>query len=192
MLRYRSPCPRYCRRTGKAQCPQVNHETRTSPFRHDPFHSVRNRTLATRGVRMNLTMILGAKKDKHARKLGDLILGKKVVRIGDAREVFEFVSDLDGRFFRIIYRCLDGSIRDMTGRQGVHNSKQDGEVLNMGHAMRNVERLNLSFWTDCQGGKVNLGTGHGYRTIKAEGILLLRIEGTDILTDAGIKALASN
>ena len=138
---------------------------------------------------LNLSTMLGAKKDKHARKLGDLILGSKVVRIGSARDVFEFVSNLESRFFRIIYRCLDGSIRDMTGRQGVHNSKQDGEVLNVGHAMRNVERLNLSFWTDCQGGKVNLGTGHGYRTIKAEGILALRVQGTDILTDAGIEAM---
>ena len=140
---------------------------------------------------MNLTTILGAKKDNHARKLGDLILGSKVVRIGDARDVFEFVSNLESRFFRVIYRCLDGSIRDMTGRQGVHNSKQDGEVLNVGHSMRNEESLNLSFWTHCLGGKVNLGTGKGYRTLKAAGILLLRVQGTDILTDAGIKELAS-
>ena len=140
---------------------------------------------------MNITQALGAKKDRHAVKLGDLILGQKVVRIGDAKEVFEFVSNLGGRFFRVIYRCLDGSIRDILGRQGVHVSKQDGEVQGIGHAMRNEERLNLSFWTDCQGGKVNLGTGRGYRTLRAAGILALRIEGTDILTDEGVRALAS-
>jgi len=140
---------------------------------------------------MNITAALNAKKDRHARKLGDLVLGQKVVRIGDAREVFEFVSKLESRFFRIVYRCLDGSIRDMIGRQGVYASKQDGEVQNIGHRMRNEERLNLSFWTDCQGGKVNTGTGKGYRTIRAAGILMLRIEGTDILTDAGIEALGS-
>ena len=140
---------------------------------------------------LNLSTMLGAKKDKYARKLGDLILGSKVVRIGSARDVFEFVSNLESRFFRVIYRCLDGSIRDMTGRQGVYASKQDGEVQGTGHRMRNEERLNLSFWTDCQGGKVNLGMGKGYRTLKAAGILLLRVQGTDILTDAGIEALRS-
>lgn len=138
---------------------------------------------------MNLTEQLGAKKDKHAKRQGDLVLGAKVVRIGNASEVFAFVSNLESRFFRILYRCKDGTVRDMTGRQGVYNSKQDGEVLNVGHAMRNVERLTLSFWTDCQGGKVNTGSGSGYRTLRAEGILALRIQGTDILTDAGIEAM---
>lgn len=138
---------------------------------------------------LNLSTMLGARKDAHARKLGDLILGSKVVRIGDARDVFNFVSNLDGRFFRIIYRCKDGAVRDMMGRQGVHVSKQDGEVRNVGHRMRNADKMTLSFWTDCQGGKVNTGAGKGYRTIRAEGILALRIEGTDILTDAGIEAM---
>lgn len=138
---------------------------------------------------LNLSAMLGARKDAHARKLGDLILGSKVVRIGSARDVFNFVSNLDGRFFRIVYRCKDGKVRDMTGRQGVYNSRQDGMVQGIGHSMRNADKMTLSFWTDCQGGKVNTGTGKGYRTIRAEGILALRIEGTDILTDAGIEAM---
>jgi len=138
---------------------------------------------------VNLSTMLGARKDMHARKLGDLILRSQVVRLGSARDVWEFVSNLDSRFFRILYRCLDGKILDMTGRQGVYNSRQDGEVQNIGHAMRNEDRLNLSFWTDTQGGKVNTGAGKGYRTIKAAGILAIRVQGTDILTDAGVEAL---
>jgi len=138
---------------------------------------------------MNISQQLDAKKDRHAQKVGDLILGGKVVRMGDSATVFAFVSALGGRFFRVVYRCLDGSIRDMTGRQGVHNSVQDGEVQNVGHRMRNEERLNLSFWTATYGGKVNTGQGKGYRTLRASGILAIRVEGTDILTDAGIDAL---
>jgi len=138
---------------------------------------------------MNLTTILGATKDRHARKLGDLILGQRVIRLGDAQEVFEFVSKLDFRFFRIIYECLDGSIRDMIGRQGVYLSKQDGMVQNVGHAMRSEERLTLSFWTDARGGKVNTGAGKGYRTVRALGILAIRVDGADILTNAGMERL---
>ena len=138
---------------------------------------------------MNISQQLDAKKDRHAQKVGDLILGGKVVRMGDSATVFAFVSALGGRFFRVVYRCLDGSIRDMTGRQGVYNSRQDGMVQGIGHSMRNADKMTLSFWTDCQGGKVNTGSGSGYRTLRAEGILALRIQGTDILTDAGIEAM---
>lgn len=138
---------------------------------------------------MNLTEQLGAKRDAHAKRQGDYVLGAKVVRIGNAREVFNFVSNLDSMFFRVIYLCKDGTIRDMTGRQGVYNSRQDGMVQGIGHSMRNADKMTLSFWTDARGGKVNLGTGHGYRTLRAEGILALRIQGTDILTDAGIEAM---
>jgi hypothetical protein len=138
---------------------------------------------------MNVTQILGASKDRHAKRQGDVILGSHVVRIGDASAVFAFVSALGASFFRIVYCCQDGKIRDMTGRQGVHESRQDGMVQGIGHSMRDASRLNLSFWTDCQGGKVNTGAGKGYRTIRAAGILAIRVQGTDILTDAGIGAL---
>ena len=138
---------------------------------------------------VNLTEVLGAKRDRHARAQGDLVLGSQVVRIGDDAAVFGFVSNLESRFFRIVYRCQDGTIRDMTGRQGVFDSRQDGMVQGVGHRMRDAVRLNLSFWTDARGGKVNTGSGKGYRTIRAAGILAIRVQGTDILTDAGIAAL---
>ena len=138
---------------------------------------------------VNMTERLGAIKDAHARKLGDFTLRAQIVQIGGAREVFEFVSNLGGRFFRVVYRCKDGRIRDMTGRQGVYASAQDGEVQGTGRPMRNAERMTLSFWTDARGGKVNTGAGAGYRTLRAEGILAMRIEGTDIVTDAGVNAL---
>jgi hypothetical protein len=51
--------------------------------------------------------------------------------------------------------------------------------------MASEEKLNLSFWTGTHGDKVNTGTGKGYRTLKASGILALRIDGVDIMTEAG-------
>lgn len=138
---------------------------------------------------INLTETLNAKRDAYARKLSAFILSDTVVRIGDASEVWQFVRACGGRTFRVVYRCLNGTVRDIIGRQGVHKSEQDGEILNMGHAMASEERLNLSFWTFAHGSKVNNGSGKGYRTLKAAGILALRIDGVDILTDAGIAAL---
>lgn len=138
---------------------------------------------------MNLNTALGATKDRHATRAGDIILGNEIVRIGDSLEVFQFVSKLGSEFFRIIYQCLDGKVRDMIGRQGVFASKQDGEVEGIGPRMRNEERLNLSFWTDTRGGKVNIGAGKGYRTIRAAAILAIKVRGTVIVTDAGIVAL---
>ena len=138
---------------------------------------------------MNLTQTLNARKDRHARRLGDLILGQKVVRIGSAHEVWQFVRDCGGRMMRVLYVCKDGTIRDMIGRGGVHASAQDGKVRNVGHAMASAENLTLSFWTDTSGGKVNTGAGKGYRTLRARGILALRIDGTDIITDAGANVL---
>lgn len=140
---------------------------------------------------MNLTATFGATKDQYARKLGDLVLGQKVVRIGDSAQVWKFVRDCGGRMFRVVYECQDGRIRDMIGRQGVYDSCQDGRVQNVGHAMASEENLTLSFWTNCHNGsKVNTGAGKGYRTLRAAGILAMRIEGTDILTDAGMRKLA--
>lgn len=140
---------------------------------------------------MNISATFGAKTDRYAKAQGEFVLGATVVRLGDAAEVWTFLRAIQGRTFRVIYRCLNGTVRDMIGRQGVHNSAQDGEVLNVGHAMANAERLNLSFWTFAHGQKVNTGQGKGYRTLKASGILALRVDGTDILTDAGIAAMAS-
>ena len=138
---------------------------------------------------INLSTMLGARADKHARNVGAFVLSETIVRIGSARDVFNFVSNLGSRMFRIVYRCKDGTVRDMTGRQGVYNSRQDGMVQGVGHAMRSEENLTLSFWTATFGNKVNTGTGKGYRTIRASGILAIRCEGTDILTDSGLAAL---
>ncbi len=137
----------------------------------------------------NLTQRFNAKKDRHAKAQGDLILGKNFVRIGSPADVWQFVRACGGRTFRVIYQCKDGSIRDIIGRQGVHNSSQDGTVQGIGHAMASAERLTLSFWTATHGSKVNTGAGKGYRTLRAAGILALRINGTDIITDEGILVL---
>jgi len=138
---------------------------------------------------VNLSTVYGATQDRHTKQLGGFTLGETVVRMSD-KEVFPFLLNLGNRFFRILYTCLDGTVRDIIGRQGVYKSAQDGEVQGNGHAMRNYERENISFWTCAPGNKVNMGTGKGYRTIRAAGILAIRCEGTDILTDEGIRALA--
>jgi len=140
---------------------------------------------------MNITTTFGAKRDRYAKAQGEFILGATVVRLGDAQEVWTFLRAIEGRSFRVIYRCLDGKVRDMIGRQGVYKSSQDGTVAGTGHAMASAERLNLSFWTYAYGKKVNVGAGKGYRTLKASGILAIRCEGTDILTDEGIRELES-
>lgn len=140
---------------------------------------------------VNLTETLNATRDRYARAQGAFVLSGDVARIHNPREVWAFVRACGGRTFRVLYRCQDGTIRDMIGRQGVYASSQDGEVEGIGHAMASADRLNLSFWTFAHGDKVNTGTGKGYRTLRASGILALRIDGADILTDAGIVALRS-
>lgn len=138
---------------------------------------------------VNLTQTLEAKRDRYAKAQGAFVLSGDVVRIGSARDVWTFVRACGGRTFRVVYRCQDGTVRDMIGRQGVYASAQDGNVQGIGHAMASAERLNLSFWTFAHGQKVNTGTGKGYRTLRAAGILALRVDGVDIMTDAGIEAL---
>jgi hypothetical protein len=134
---------------------------------------------------INLTETWNAKRDSYAKRQGEFILSDDVVLIGDAIEVWEFLRACGDRIFRVLYRCLDGTVRDLIGRQGVYNSEQDGQVLNVGHAMADATRLNLSFWTFAHGKKVNTGTGKGYRTLRAAGILAIRCEGHDILTEEG-------
>jgi len=138
---------------------------------------------------LNLTETWGAKRDRYASRQGEFILSDDCKVIGDAREVWEFVRNLGGRTFRVIYVCQDGTVRDMIGRQGVHQSSQDGTVQNIGHAMACADRLNLSFWTFAHGQKVNTGAGKGYRTLRAAGILAIRCEGWDILTQYGYDTL---
>ena len=134
---------------------------------------------------INLTQLWEAKRDAYAKQQGEFILTDSVMVIGDARETWEFIRACGDRIFRVVYVCLDGTVRDMIGRQGVYNSEQDGHVAGTGHAMASAERLNLSFWTFAHGEKVNNGSGKGYRTFRAAGILAIRCEGNDILTAAG-------
>lgn len=138
---------------------------------------------------VNLTQTLNAKRDAYARKLSAFVLSGDVVRIGCARDVWTFVRALGGKTFRVVYVCQDGTVRDMIGRGGVYKSAQDGDVQGIGHAMANADRLNLSFWTFAHGTKVNTGAGKGYRTLRAVGILAIRVDGVDIVTDSGIDAL---
>lgn len=134
--------------------------------------------------------LLGAKPDSYAKRQGSYVLGSDVVRISDALTVWNFVRALGSKTFRVLYRCQDGMVRDIIGRQGVYDSAQDGAVQGVGGSMAQ-QGYSLSFWTNVHGGRaVNTGVGKGYRTLLASGILALRVDGVDILTDAGIKALA--
>lgn len=137
---------------------------------------------------INLTQVFEAKRDRYAVRQGEFILSDEVVLIGDAREVWDFMRACGDKIFRVVYRCKDGTVRDMIGRQGVYQSQQDGRVQGIGHAMATAGE-NLSFWTFAHGQKVNTGKGAGYRTLKASGILAIRCEGHDILTAAGQGAL---
>ncbi len=136
-------------------------------------------------TQINLTELWEAKRDAYAKRQGAFVLSGDVVLLGDAREVWDFMRACGDRIFRVVYVCKDGTVRDMIGRQGVYKSEQDGHVAGTGHAMASEERLNLSFWTFAHGEKVNNGTGKGYRTLRAAGILAIRCEGNDILTAAG-------
>lgn len=138
---------------------------------------------------MHLGERLKAIPDRYARRQGTFTLPESIIRIGSAREVWDFVRACGGRTFRVLYVCKDGRVRDIIGRQGVHNSTQDGKVRNVGAPMANAVRLTLSFWTETYGDKVNTGQGKGYRTLRAEGILALRVDGVTIVTNAGIEAI---
>ena len=137
----------------------------------------------------NLTEILRAKRDRYARAQGEFILASDVSVCDSERALWDWIRSLGGRQIRVIYRTLDGTVRDMVGRQGVHNSEQDGTVAGTGHAMASADRLTLSFWTATYGSKVNTGAGKGYRTLRAAGVLAVRCEGHDVLTGEGLRSL---
>ena len=124
--------------------------------------------------------------DGYAKNQKPFILADTIVYLSDAEMVWQFMRDCGDRMFRVIYQCKDGTIRDMIGRQGVHNSEQDGEVQGIGAPMASEENLTLSFWTATHGRKVNTGAGKGYRTLRAAGILALRVDKTDFVTGAGL------
>jgi hypothetical protein len=140
---------------------------------------------------VNLTKVFGAQRDRYAKAQGTLDAIESLIFIGDDAEVWRFMRENTREFFRVIYECLDGTRRDMIGRQGVHRSAQDGQIKGIGHAMACEEKLNLSFWTGAHGDKVNTGAGKGYRTLKASGILALKVRGTVVLTQRGREVIAA-
>lgn len=141
---------------------------------------------------LDLTLTLGAKRDRYATKLGAFVMSGDIVQLGSAAMVWEFLTLNPTAMMRILYVCQDGTVRDIIGRQGVYASEQDGEVQGMGHSMRNAERLTISFHTHTHEGRaVNTGAGKGYRTLRAAGIVAIRTEGQDIITDNGARLIAS-
>jgi hypothetical protein len=141
---------------------------------------------------LNLTETLGARRDRYATKLGPFTLAGEIVQLGNPEMVWQFLTMNATTIMRIVYVCKDGTVRDIIGRQGVHDSAQDGTVQGTGHAMRNADRMTVSFHTSTFGGKaVNTGAGKGYRTIRAAGIVAIHAEGQSIITDNGARLIAS-
>ena len=133
---------------------------------------------------LNLTKLLEARKDAYAARMGEFVLAKNAVEM-QSRDVYAYLTGpCQGMFLRVVYLCLDGKVRDIIGRSGVWQSEQDGEVQGIGRAMRNEERETVSFWTCVHNGeKANTGAGKGYRTLRAAGILALRIKQGDAMLD---------
>lgn len=139
---------------------------------------------------MDLTQAYSARSDRYAKAQGHWIMRESAIYLSTPAMVWEFVRSLGGREFRVLYRPESGSVGDWIGRQGVHNSTQDGAVAGTGHAMASADRLTLSFWTNAYGDKVNTGKGKGYRTLRADRILAIRCQGADFITRAGMEALS--
>jgi hypothetical protein len=139
---------------------------------------------------MNLTKQFVAKRDSYASQMGDFVVADNAISAGDSVSVWDHFGALQGRQIRVLYRCRDGQVRDIIGRQGVHSSEQDGAVSGNGHAMRSRANLTLSFHTSVHGGRaVNVGAGKGYRTLRGAGILAYRCEGIDFITNEGLASL---
>ena len=132
---------------------------------------------------INLSKVFGARRDRYATKQGDWILGENIAIMGDVASFWDWMRGLGGLQFRVMVRCLDGTVRDWIGRQGVYKSEQDGEVSGEGRPMANRARHNLAFWTATHGSKANTGTGKGNRTLKVSGIIAVRVNGHDYLPD---------
>jgi hypothetical protein len=127
---------------------------------------------------MNLSEKFVAKRDSYASQMGPFVVTGNAISAGDPVSVWDHFVALAHRQVRVLYRCRDGVVRDIIGRQGVHNSQQDGAVTGNGHAMRNRARLTLSFHTSVHGGAgVNVGAGKGYRAYRCEGVTFITNEG---------------
>ena len=139
---------------------------------------------------MNLSKQFVSIQDSYVSRMGDFVVADQAISAGDSVSVWDHFVALGGRQIRVIYRCKDGKVRDIVGRQGVHSSAQDGKVRGNGHAMRSRSNLTLSFHTSVHGGAaVNVGSGKGYRTLRAAGILAYRVDGVDFITNEGLASL---
>ena len=135
---------------------------------------------------LNLTKLLKARKDSYAQAMGAFILRQDAEEIGDHQEAWLFMRRHCHLQTRVLWRCDNGIVRDVDIRQGVYNSQQDGLVAGDGHPMADFLLLNLATWTCVFGGKaVNTGTGSGYRTMGARGILVIRVNQKDFVTAEG-------
>ena len=139
---------------------------------------------------MNLSQQFVSIQDSYVSRMGDFVVADQAISAGDSVSVWDHFVALGGRQIRVIYRCKDGKVRDIVGRQGVHASAQDGKVQGNGHAMRSRANLTLSFHSSVHGGAaVNVGAGKGYRTLRAAGILAYRVDGVDFITNEGLASL---
>ena len=158
---------------------------------------------------LNLSELFGAKNDRYAKAQGDFKLFEGFNYTGDGVSTWDWFRGLGGSFVTVLYFTAKGEIRNMIGRQGVHDSSQDGTVEGTGHAMASRDGLTLSFWTACNAAKVNVdtsdlpegseaivaaaaakekvntGAGFGYRTLRADRILAVNANGAQYVTDTG-------
>lgn len=137
---------------------------------------------------INLSSLFGAQNDRYAKAQGDFLLFNGFNYTGNGVSTWDWFRSLGGSFVTILYLTAKNEIRSMIGRQGVHDSSQDGTVAGTGHAMANRDGLTLSFWTGTDGDKVNTGAGKGYRTLRSDRILVVNANGKQYVTDTG-KAL---
>lgn len=136
---------------------------------------------------VQLGSLLSATRDRYAKALKPFALSGAIEVGSDAVSVWELLRSQNGKQFRVLVQCQDGTVRDWIGRGGVHGSEQDGEVAGTGRAMASRDLLNLSFWTATHGSKVNTGTGKGYRTLKAEYVIAIHAGGCEYLTAFGLE-----
>jgi hypothetical protein len=134
---------------------------------------------------VNLSALLSAKADRYARNQGAFILRDGFNYTGSGAATWEWFRGLANSFVSVLYLTEKGQVRSMVGRQGVYKSEQDGEVQGIGHSMASRDGLTLSFHTNAHGDKVNTGSGKGYRTLRADRILVVNVNGQQFVTDTG-------
>lgn len=134
---------------------------------------------------LNLSELFSAKADRYAKAQGAFLLLDGFNYTGNGVSTWDWFRGLSGSFVTVLYLTADKQVRLIVGRQGVHNSEQDGTVAGTGHAMASRDGLTLSFWTATYGSKVNTGAGKGYRTLRADRILAVNVDGAQYVTDTG-------